>query len=104
MLGRLARRALDLFVALVADQQDVVVVVGEPLGLVVDLGHQRAGGVDRLELRARRPRSCTAGATPWAEKTTVAPSGTSSVSSTKIAPRLSRSVTTCLLWTICLRT
>ena len=33
----------------------------------------------------------TAGATPWAEKTTVAPSGTSSSSCTKTAPRSSRS-------------
>ena len=49
VLGRLARGALDLLVAGVADQQDVVVVGGEPLGLVVDLGHQRAGRVDGLE-------------------------------------------------------
>ena len=48
--------------------------------------------------------SCTTGATPWAEKMTVAPSGTSSVSSTKIAPRFSSVVTTCLLCTISLRT
>ena len=48
--------------------------------------------------------SCTAGETPWALKTTTAPSGTSSVSSTKIAPRRSSVATTCLLWTICLRT
>ena len=46
----------------------------------------------------------TAGDTPWAENTSRAPSGTSSVSLTKIAPR-SRSVsTTCLLCTISLRT
>ena len=51
-----------------------------------------------------RASSCTTGATPWAEKTTVAPSGTSSVSSTKIAPRCCRVVTTCLLCTISLRT
>ncbi len=46
----------------------------------------------------------TAGATPWAENTTVAPLGTSSSSSTKIAPRCSRSDTTRVLCTICLRT
>jgi hypothetical protein len=34
----------------VADQQDVVVLVGEALRLVVHLGDQRAGGVDRLQL------------------------------------------------------
>ena len=48
--------------------------------------------------------ACTAGETPWAEKTTVAPSGTSSVSFTKMTPRCSRVETTCLLWTISLRT
>ena len=32
--------------------------------------------------------SWTAGATPWAEKTTISPSGTSVSSSTKIAPAL----------------
>ena len=48
--------------------------------------------------------SCTAGETPCAENTTSAPSGTSSVSSTKIAPRRSSVATTCLLCTICLRT
>src|SRR5699024_5854998 len=54
------------------------------------------------------PRSaawaCTAGETPWAEKITRAPSGTSSVSWTKIAPRLVRVSTTYLLCTISLRT
>ena len=49
VLGRLAGGALDLLVAVVADQQDVVVVVGEPLRLVVHLGHQRAGRVDGLQ-------------------------------------------------------
>ena len=51
-----------------------------------------------------RASSCTTGATPCAENTTVAPSGTSSVSSTKIAPRCCSVVTTCLLCTISLRT
>ncbi len=48
--------------------------------------------------------SWTLGATPWAENTTSSPSGTSVSSSTKIAPRLESSSTTCLLWTISLRT
>ncbi len=39
--------------ALMADQQDVVVVLGEPPHLVVHLGHQRTGGVDGAQLRAR---------------------------------------------------
>jgi hypothetical protein len=37
-------------VALVPDEEDAVVVGGEATGLVVHLGHQRAGGVDRLEV------------------------------------------------------
>ena len=48
--------------------------------------------------------ACTVGATPWALKTTVAPSGTSSVSSTNTAPAASSVRTTCALCTICLRT
>ena len=50
MVRRLTGRADDLLVALVADEQDVVVVGGEPDGLVVHLGHQRAGGVDGAQL------------------------------------------------------
>jgi PAS domain S-box-containing protein len=46
----------------------------------------------------------TLGATPCAENTTSAPSGTSVSWSTKIAPRLLSPSTTCLLWTISLRT
>ena len=46
-LGRLARRPLDLLVALVADEDDRVALLGELARLDVDLGHQRAGGVDR---------------------------------------------------------
>ena len=66
VLGRLAGGALDLLVALVADQQDVVVVIGEPPGLVVHLGHQRAGGVDGLQaalgrLRVHRRRDAVGG-------------------------------------------
>ena len=51
--GRLAGGALDLLVALVADQQDVVVLGGEAPRLVVHLGDQRAGGVDRLQAARR---------------------------------------------------
>ena len=47
---------------------------------------------------------CTSGATPCAESTTVAPSGTSSSLSTKIAPCCSSRRTTWMLCTICLRT
>ncbi len=46
---RLAGGPFDLLVALVADQDDRVAVGGEAPGLDVDLGHQRAGGVDRAQ-------------------------------------------------------
>ena len=49
VLGRLPGGADDLLVALVADEEDVVVVVREADRLAVHLGHERAGGVDRLE-------------------------------------------------------
>src|SRR5689334_23228461 len=47
---------------------------------------------------------CTVGATPWAENTTIAPSGTSSVSSTNTAPALASVSTTWRLCTISWRT
>jgi hypothetical protein len=50
----LAAGADHLFVPVVADQQDVEVDGGEPLRLVVHLGDQRAGGVDRLQLARGR--------------------------------------------------
>ena len=49
MVGRLPGGADHLFVPFVADEQDVVVLAGEPLGLVVHLGDQRTGGVDHLQ-------------------------------------------------------
>ena len=64
-----------------------------------------SGHVASIVCSPRAPAfACTEGATPWAEKTTVSPSGTSVSSSTNTAPRASRSRTTCRLWTICLRT
>ena len=48
-LRRLAHRPHHLIVAGVADQQDRIALLGEADGLPVDLGHQRAGGVDRLQ-------------------------------------------------------
>ena len=53
-LGGLALGPLDLLVAGVADQDDVVVVLGEADRLLVDLGHQRAGRVDRGEATGGR--------------------------------------------------
>jgi hypothetical protein len=50
----LPRGALYFFVPLVADQQDVVVLGGEPARLVVHLGDQRAGRVDGAQAAAFR--------------------------------------------------
>ena len=50
-------------------------VGGEAARLGVDLGDQRAGRVDHVELARRRRASRTAGETPCAEKITVAPGG-----------------------------
>ena len=47
---RLAGRPFDLLVALVADHHDRVALGGEAAGRDVDLGHQRAGGVDRAQV------------------------------------------------------
>ena len=77
-VGRLAGRALDLLVSGVADQHDRVAAPRVAPRLRVHLRHERARRVDRRRGRARPPPSRTAGATPCAEKTTVAPSGTSS--------------------------
>ena len=49
-VGRLAGRPFDLLVALVADHHDRVALGGEAAGRDVDLGHQRAGGVDRAQV------------------------------------------------------
>ena len=49
MLGRLAGGALDLFVALVADEEDLEVVAREAHRLAVHLGDERAGRVDGLQ-------------------------------------------------------
>ena len=49
-LGRLAHRALDLLVALVADHDDRVALRGELACLDVDLGHERTGRVDRAQV------------------------------------------------------
>ena len=45
-LRRLPDRALHLFVVEVADQDDPIPVPREPAGLGMDLGDQRARGVD----------------------------------------------------------
>ena len=54
VLGRLAGGPLDLLVALVADQDDRVALLGELARLDVDLGDQRAGRVDRPQAAVGR--------------------------------------------------
>ena len=64
-----------------------------------------SGQVASITVRSRDAEfAYTSGATPWADRTTTAPAGTSLSSSTKTAPLDSRSRTTCRLCTICLRT
>jgi hypothetical protein len=53
-LRRLSGRPLDLLVARVADHHDRVPALREASRLDVDLGHQRAGGVDRAQVPPRR--------------------------------------------------
>ena len=66
VLGRLPHRALDLLVAVVADEHDRVAVGGELLRLDVDLRHERARRVDRRQaalgrLRVHRRRHAVRG-------------------------------------------
>ena len=51
-LRRFAQRAFDLVVVAVADQHQRVALLGELDGLDVDLGDQRAGGVNHLQIAA----------------------------------------------------
>jgi hypothetical protein len=67
------------------DEDDVAPVGDQPLGLAMDLGHQRAGRVDKRQAAPLGIRRTDFG-TPCAEKTTGRSSGTSSSSSTKTAP------------------
>ena len=61
---QLAHRAHDLGVAGVADQHDGAAGVVVALGLAMDLGDQRAGGVDEEQARGCAPRP----APPWARR------------------------------------
>ena len=70
---RLAHRAEHLVVALMADQDDGVAFPGEADRLEMDLGDQRAGGVDGAQAAAAAAAARMAGATPWALYRTVAP-------------------------------
>ena len=49
VLGRLASGTLDLFVAGVTNEQNVVVLLGEAHSLTVHLVHQRAGRINRVQ-------------------------------------------------------
>ena len=52
--GKLAHGSDHLGVAGVADQHDLAVAAEMDLGLAMHLGHQRAGGVERQQMAARR--------------------------------------------------
>ena len=99
----LAEGADHLGVAGMADEDDVATGLDQPLGLAVDLADQRAGRVEIVEA-ARLGGGGTDLGTPWAEKTTGAPSGTSSSSLTNTAPSPRSRSTTKRLWTISWRT
>jgi hypothetical protein len=98
-LGGHGHGADRLLVAGVADVEDGVALAAADLELVVDLGHQRADGVDhhaalgpgRVDHLGRR----SVGA-----EHERGPGGTSSTSSTKITPWARNWSTTCRLWTI----
>ena len=66
-LGRFAHRADHFVVPFVADQHDRVALLGVADRLQVDLGDQRAGGVDGLAAAARPSTLRISGETPWAE-------------------------------------
>jgi len=52
VVGGVAEGALDLDVVRVADERDPVAGAGEPTGLGVHFGRQRAGGVDDPQIPA----------------------------------------------------
>ena len=60
----LAERADHLGMAGMADEQDVAAVLDQPLGLAVDLGDERAGGVEIVEAALLPPWP----APPWARR------------------------------------
>ena len=98
----LAGGADDLLVALVADQQDVVVLGGEPPGLVVHLGDQGAGRVDRAQVA--RLASARTAAPPHGQRRRRPPPRAPRRLFYEDAPRASPGRHECVLWTICLRT
>ena len=103
--GHLAHRALDLLVAGVADEHDRVAVGGELDRLAVDLGHERAGRVDR-------PQAALGGVGVDRRRDAVGgEDGHRALGDLVARARRRRSrrgrassSTTCLLWTISLRT
>ncbi len=64
---RFAQRAFDFVVVAMADEHQRIALLGKLDRLDVDLGYQRAGGVNHLEVARPCCISRTAGETPWAE-------------------------------------
>jgi len=83
---RFAGSADDFLMVAVTDQNNGALFAGELQSFEVNFGHQRAGSVDDFEF-AGLASSRTVGGTPWALNTSTAPCGTSSMASTKMAPR-----------------
>ena len=86
-LGRLAHRADHFVVPLVADQQDRVARFGVLDRFQVDLGHQRAGGVDRPQLPLAGHRGESRATRRGPRTAASRPAGTSASSSTNVTPR-----------------
>ncbi len=104
LVGGLAHRAFDLLVPVVADEHDRVALLGEAHGLAMDLGHERAGGVDRLQAAlGRRPRARSG---RRRARRTRRPRPRAPRSARRRRSRRARAScsTTCLLCTISLRT
>ncbi len=103
LLRGLPHRAFDLLVAVVADEHDRVAVVGEAHRLAVDLRDQRAGGVDRLQVALDRALANARGDAVGREHAH-RPLGDFGVLVDEDRAPLAQVLTTCLLWTISLRT
>ncbi len=93
-------RADGLLVALVADVDDPVALVGSHLHLVVDLGHERAHGVDDVATGGFGRRDDLGGRTVGRQHESGVPGGTSAMSSTNTTPWSRKRSTTSWLWTI----
>ena len=54
IIGGFTRGTFDLFVAMMANEQDVIIFTGKALNFVMHLGNQRAGSIDGLQISIGR--------------------------------------------------